>query len=262
MDDSLLPLCRALNCALPNYYVPDFVEQAVTPLHYEHDDTKVIAFSGGKVSLACALRYKDAGHNIVLFHVKQRGKNVSRIKQIAKKLNVPLYIYDEEELSQTPFSGMMILTLALTYAIGHSYSPKIVFGYFDDASIFNNKANDWAYCREFVLGFRDLARKYVEGVSVLNPIPNYAIMWDELLRHKKYLDYVEYRDDTEALVFQNIRMDYYLDEPNKELYLHNINILKAMKCNKGLNLNAIWNKYFFYRIEKSRFYMELMELSS
>ena len=260
MDTAFIPLCRILNSISLGYCMPDFVEQVDEPLHYEHDDTKVIVFSGGKVSLACALRYKDIGHKIVLYHVPEAGEDVSRIKQISVMLDAPLYIADEV-LSVTPFSGIILLAYALAYAVSHSYSPKIVFGYFDWASISDNPRKDWAYCREFVLPFRDFGRKCVDGFSILNPIPNYAVMWDELLGHKRYLQYVGYKDEIEQMVFQNIRMDYYLDEPNKELYLHNIEYLKSIWDNRRLTLNELWNKYFFYRIEKSRFYKELMELS-
>lgn len=258
VDPSMITPCRILNRTIRMYRMPQFVEQPAEKVAYQDDGVKVIAFSGGKVSLACALRYKDAGHKIVLFHVLKRGGDVSRIKKISEMLDAPLYVYDDMILD-TPFRGMRILELATEYAVGHKHSPRIVFGYFDEAIAEGNSKYDWMYCKEFIDGYKELAQKYIDGFSILNPIPNYAIMWEEILSHKMYIPYLEYRDETEEKIFQNIRMDYRIDTPNLDLYLSNIEYLKHRKKVKKASLNDVWNMYFFYRIENSLFYREMME---
>lgn len=258
VDPAFLDVCRILNGAHRRYSMPTFIQQVNTPFKYEHDDVKVVAFSGGKVSLACALRYVDIGQKIVLYHVASSGEDVSRIQYIAEMLKAPLYIH-HEDISDTPFYGMRILELATEYAVGHAHEPRIVFGYFDEALTSNNYKRDWAYCKEFIDSFKKFGQSCIEGYSVLNPIPNYAIMWDEILGHKSYIQYLDYKDETEERIFQNIRMDYRVDEPDLEKYLCNIEYLKSKGKRKKETINELWNKYFFYRIEQSKFYKEMME---
>ena len=54
-------------------------------------------------------------------------------------------------------------------------------------------------------------------------------------------------------------MDYRIDAPNLDLYLSNIEYLKHKKRAQKASLNDVWNTYFFYRIENSIFYREMME---
>lgn len=258
VDPAFIPACRLLNSAYRKYMMPTFIQQVSTPFKYAHDDTKVIAFSGGKVSLACALRYKDIGQKIVLYHIAKTKDDVSRIQQLADMLESPLYIH-YESIIHTPFLGMKILQLVTDYAVSHAHDPKVVFGYFDSAITKNNYKYEWSYCNELVECFKQFGQSCIDGYNILNPIPNYAIVWDEILGHKGYLKYLTYKNEEEEKIFQNIRMDYRMDAPDLEIYLSNIEYLKHKRNNAKATINELWNKYFFYRIEKSIFYKEMME---
>ena len=59
--------------------------------------------------------------------------------------------------------SMRIVHSALEYAVGHKYSPRIVYGYFDEASIENNEEKDWANCTEFIDAYKNTIQKYVDG---------------------------------------------------------------------------------------------------
>ena len=263
IDIGFSSACREFNKRELDYRMPVFCERDIEKLHYNSSDTLVIAFSGGKLSLACALMYKDIGKDIVLFQVAQPLEDVSRSQKISEMLNVPLVIHKTSGNLDNPYYGMQILHYALEYAVGHQYSPKIVYGYFDSASIENNDRKDWANCAEFIQAYKETAQKYVDGFTILNPVPNYSIMWDEILKHKAYIPYVKYKNEIDRRVFENIRMDYRIDEANKDAYLRNFQYLykqyeKKQKTSQA-SLNDVWNEYFFYRIENSLFYKELME---
>ena len=222
----------------------------------------VILFSGGKLSLACALMYKNIGKDIALFHVCPDDEPEFRIKKIAEMLQAPLYTL-KQNFPTTPFVGARILQAGLEYAVDNGYSPRLVYGYFDLASAEYNSSKDWANCNEFISSYKNVAKKYIDGFTILNPIPNYAIMWDELLKHKAYIPYIEYSNETDRRLFENIKMDYRLDESDCSRYMHNFRyFIKLYKKTKNKNraaLNDVWNEYFFYRIENSLFYKELME---
>lgn len=264
IDDGFGEALRIYNESDVNYKMPLCVKRDIQPATYKHDDTTVIAFSGGKLSLACAIRYKDVGKKIVLVHIAEPGKDVSRIQKIADMLDVPLYI-EYEHLKPTHFKGMQIALKTLLYAIDKGYSPRIVYGYFDSASIYNNDVSDWMNCVEFMGTFKNVAQKYIDGFTLLNPIPNYSIMWDEILKHKAYIPYIEYSNNIDRRVFENIMMDYRLTEADKAAYFKNLHYLKNLsnrrKQENLVSLNELWNEYFFYRIENSVFYKDLMEKS-
>ena len=266
VDIGFSSACRELNKRYLEYSMPSFIDRPVQKFHYESQDVMVVAFSGGKLSLACALRYKDIGKNIVLFHMTHHlEKEDSRISKIAEMLQVPLVIqeYTPFDAINGPFMSMRIVHSALEYAVGHKYSPRIVYGYFDEASIENNEEKDWANCTEFIDAYKNTIQKYVDGFTILNPIPNYSIMWDEILKHKSYIPYIRYDNMVDQRVFENIMMDYNLDNADKRQYLRNIKYLislyKRKKNVDQVTLNEVWNEYFFYRIEQSIFYEELME---
>ena len=264
IDEGFGEALRIYNESDVNYKMPLCVKRNIQPATYEHDDTTVIAFSGGKLSLACAIRYKDIGKKIVLVHIAEPGKDVSRIQKIADMLDVPLYV-EYEHLKNTPFKGMQIAYMTLLHAIGKGYSPRIVYGYFDSASIYDNDMSEWMNCVEYMGTFKKVVQKYVEGFTILNPIPNYSIMWDEILKHRAYIPYIEYSDEIDRRVFENIKMDYRLTEADEVVYFQNLKYLENMyiKRNKVIkvSLNELWNEYFFYRIENSLFYKDLMEKS-
>lgn len=262
IDISFSTACREFNKRNLDYKMPLFEHREVEKFHYEDDGKLVVAFSGGKLSLACALRYKDIGKDIILFHVASINEDTSRIEKIAQMLNVPLvnHVYN---VWYNAFSGIQLLHLATQYAVGHQHSPRIVYGYFDDALVENNEEEDWANCSEFINSYKEAAQKYIDGFTILNPIPNYSIMWDELLSHRAYLKYVKYNDVVDMRVFENIQMDYRVVEANKSSYMNNFRYLissyKRRKEKNQATLNEIWNEYFFYRIENSICYGELME---
>lgn len=262
IDISFSSACREFNKRSLDYKMPLFEHREVEKFHYEDDGKLVVAFSGGKLSLACALRYKDIGKDIILFHVASINEDTSRIEKIAQMLNVPLvnHVYN---VWCNAFSGIQLLHLTTQYAVGHQHSPKIVYGYFDDALVENNEKEDWANCSEFINSYKEAAEKYIDGFTILNPIPNYSIMWDELLSHKAYLKYLEYKNGIEQKVFENVQMDYRVVEANKSSYMNNFRYLissyKHRKKDDQATLNEIWNEYFFYRIENSICYKELME---
>lgn len=266
-DIDLLPIIRHLKSKDFSYPAPNIYTEVKTPFNYSGEDVKVIAFSGGKVSLACALRYKDAGQKIVLLHIEQNKELTSRCQKMADMMDVPLYVHtlpDTWNIENNPTDSATILRVALQYILGHEYSIKLVYGYFDDASIYNNRFEDWGKCKEFMVCYKEYIQKFLPDFNLLNPMPNYSIVWDELLNHKPYIKYISTDNAIDAITLKNAKIDFSLDERVSSIYMQNINELKKdykrrYKKTPG-NIVDLWNEYFYYRIEQSKFYKELMEL--
>ena len=111
-----------------NYYGdcdfnPFYYDAHYEPIDVPHNDNAVIlAFSGGKDSIASAIKYKNEGYNVFLYHLKHINRSLSdefiMAQESAKLLDMPLYI-DEVTMSgnniwmEHPMKNMIIANGAI-----------------------------------------------------------------------------------------------------------------------------------------------------
>lgn len=269
VDKSLEPICRSLLINEPCFKIPTLVERAVPSIGSNKDGKKIIAFSGGKVSLACALRFKDKGEDVVLVHVQNGEDDTDRVRceKLAKKIDLPIIVLrtDYEKFRTSPVKNMLILNHILEYAVENGCQTNIVFGAFEGASIYINPRRNWINCIEYMDCYKNLIRKAMFEFNVACPMPSYSIVWDELLHHKNIIHYICSDSDMDEMMLYIAKVDHsLLEEIDTTLYMKYINRLVGMFLREtGIPLTAVsmWNRFFFYRIEKSKHYQELMKLS-
>jgi hypothetical protein len=270
IDRSLEIVCRKCLSIYPNFKVPTFVERAVPSIDSNKEGPKIVAFSGGKVSLACALRLKDKGEDVILVHVKNSEDSDDgrvRCETLAKKINLPIIVLpiDYPKFDDSPVKYMLMLNHLLEYAVDNGCQTNIIFGTFDGASILYNSINEWPNCVEFMDAYKNLIRHAMFEFNVACPMPSYNIVWDELLKHKNFIHYISSDNDVDEMMLYIAKVDHnLLEEIDTSIYMKYINKLKnRFQDDTGMSLTAVsmWNRFFFYRIEKSKHYQELMKLS-
>lgn len=253
------------------YKAPRFIDRVVPRVRFTRDDVVVLPFSGGKVSLAIAIRYKNMGKKVHLFHVSNSGvsrygaeDNIVEVQEQAKLLDMPLHI---ETTSYAYFDTsimkhLLIIGLALRFSVEQGYSPYIVYGTFQTAHLCNNNyKTEGMNCIEIISAYEKVARKFNPYIKLVMPYPAYSMVWDELINHKRFIPYVKCNGAIERRVWYIALVDHKLqEETDDSLYMKYIKELKKTLNEAPGDINVLWNKYFFYRIEKSKHYGELMKL--
>ena len=118
-----------------------------TPIKPNYNDTMILAFSGGKDSIVSALKYKDEGYNVVLYHLRHINVSLSDeyiiAQESAKMLGLPLYIDDigfkgHHIWMEHPMKNMIIANGALSYGIREGISTNIAFGNYTTSLLQDN----------------------------------------------------------------------------------------------------------------------------
>lgn len=251
----------------------------------------ILAFSGGKDSIAYALKLKEQGYAVHLYHVK--GINAvydeyKSVEKVAKQLDMPLYI-DVIKLSghhqwiEHPMKNMIIANGALQYGIRENITAQIAFGNYLDSTLDND---NFGYC-----GGDDIEmwESYEDIISTI--IPDFMINLDlenlnetlEILSNREDLmesslscigraglrEYNRKRVENKygvhllknrcglcykCAVEYIYRADHDLCEFNEPYYTNCINILLKNSCRETgakLTIDEMWRYYFFYDISKS-----------
>ena len=107
----------------------------------------ILAFSGGKDSIATALLYKAMGKNVYLYHLKHINASFSDEWECAQRcadiLKLPLYV-DDARFSghhiwmEHPMKNMLIANGALSYGIRENIGTQIAFGNYSSSYLFGN----------------------------------------------------------------------------------------------------------------------------
>ena len=115
----------------------------------------ILTFSGGKDSITSALRYKNSGYNVYLYHMKHINPSFSDewkcAQESANILGLPIF-FDDIQFSghhmymEHPMKNMLIANGALSYGIRERIGTNIAFGnylasYLDD-NVFDRCAGD------------------------------------------------------------------------------------------------------------------------
>lgn len=264
------PICRIASMYDGEFKMPRFVKRVLPQKTYYHGTTKVLPFSGGKVSLAIALRYRNIGENLHLFYVHNNIKKygvddgLERVKKLAEMLDMPLHV-EEVDYKYFEYSVMkngLIISRALKFAVENVYSPEILYGTFDTAFLSNNDyEKEGMNCVEIMSAYKDVMKKHLFDSRLITPYPAYSMVWDELIRNRRFIPYVKCEGAIENRIWYIAQVDHnLLEEENPSIYMKYIKDLQKSLKSKAGDIIVLWNRYFFYRIEKSKHYQELMEL--
>lgn len=107
----------------------------------------ILAFSGGKDSIASAMRFKQFGYNVYLYHMRNINPTFSDEWECAQKLadmlELPIFI-DEvhfkmfHKWTEHPMKNMLIANGALSYGIREGITTHIAFGNYTTSYLVDN----------------------------------------------------------------------------------------------------------------------------
>ena len=161
----------------------------------------IVCFSGGKDSVATAMKCREMGYDVKLYHV--HGINHSypdeagRAKEIADYLGLPLHIENvklqgKAQWQENPVKNQMICTMALDWADRNGYGHRIAFGDFRndhrERAIFGT---NWTDTVEMWDAYSEYIRNDYPDFEVLILFNNYFQTMDAVAKDRKLLEMVQ-----------------------------------------------------------------------
>ena len=138
----------------------------------------ILAFSGGKDSIAAAILYREMGYNVFLYHLKHINASLSDEYICAQKcadlLRMPLFIDDvkftgKHIWTEHPMKNMLIANGALSYGIRENIGTTIAFGNYTTSlladNVFDRCAGD---CMDMWECYNVIVQRFVKDFKVLS----------------------------------------------------------------------------------------------
>ena len=107
----------------------------------------ILTFSGGKDSVASAIKYKQMGYNVYLYHLRHINPTFSDewecAQRLADLLELPIYFDDVHfkgyhKYMEHPMKNMLIANGALSYGIREGITTQIAFGNYTTSVLADN----------------------------------------------------------------------------------------------------------------------------
>lgn len=146
-DESFEPLIASFDVYGYEDYSVDYVNNQYEQIPTNYNKNMILAFSGGKDSIASALKWREAGYNVYLYHMKKVNRSLSDEWESAQKcaelLDMPIF-FDEISYSgkhkwmEHPMKNMLIANGALSYGIRENISTNISFGNYLTSLLLDN----------------------------------------------------------------------------------------------------------------------------
>ena len=136
----------------------------------------ILTFSGGKDSVASAMKYKQQGYNVYLYHMRHINPSFSDewkcAQKLADMLELPIY-FDDIHFSgyhcwtEHPMKNMLIANGALSYGIREGITTRIAFGNYTtsflDDNPFDRCAGD---CMEMWWAYNEIIQRCISDFAV------------------------------------------------------------------------------------------------
>lgn len=250
------------------------------------DKNIIIAFSGGKDSVATVMKYLDCGYNIYLYHL--RGLKTSSYptewrsaKDCADYLGLPLIIEDIQlsgrlDFPEHPLKNIIIANNMLQYGIKNHIGTNIAFGnyiltYLDDTAFYYSGDD----CVDMYEAYERIMERFIPGFVVGMGLDEMNDTLEELAKDKKLLSLCQsclgayrFREYNRKHILDKYGLElmpnrcgtcwkcaveyiYMTDHDvlqyNEEYYQHCIDILKkANKHENGLEFTTIEDLWHIY----------------
>lgn len=199
-DKSFESLQGIFNLYGKQNYQFDFVDKQYEKLveKEEKHSNLIVAFSGGKDSVAAVLKYMEFGYNIYLYH--QRGLKVNSYpdewksaKAIAEYLGLPIIIEDIDlqgklAFPEHPLKNIIIVNNMLQWGIKNHVGTRVAVGNylnsFLDGCAFYYAGDD---CMDMYEAYEDIMRKIIPNFVVMVELENSNDTLETLSHDKKLL---------------------------------------------------------------------------
>ena len=146
-DDSFESLVLTFEEYSPYKWSIEFEHREYEQVEPIENNNIILAFSGGKDSIASAMRYKQYGYNVHLYHMRNINPTFSDEWECAQKLadmlGLPIFI-DEvhfkmfHKWTEHPMKNMLIANGALSYGIREGLTTHIAFGNYTTSYLRDN----------------------------------------------------------------------------------------------------------------------------
>lgn len=159
----------------------------------------ILAFSGGKDSVAAALYYKDAGYNVHLYHL--RGLNTAypdeykQAEKLAHELQLPIHISTIKVKGKHswevthPCKCMLLYNQMIQYGIKNNIGYSLAVGHFLDEYLdeaaFERETSDTI---DFDEAYYQIIRTIIPDFEIKRCLNASADTFDVLLEHPKLLE--------------------------------------------------------------------------
>ena len=175
---SVKPLIKAMEVGLKRSISDKvkYIDTDVETYGFNSGKQIVVAFSGGKDSLATAIKYKSLGYDCKLFNLHGINKGfpgeLNAARKLADKLDLSLFV-EEVKLKgkkfyvEHPLKNQIICTFALVYCLENNIDTHIVFGDFKtDTYQKSHYGLDWSDCFEVWEAYEQFMRTWVKDFKV------------------------------------------------------------------------------------------------
>lgn len=146
-DESFRSLIETFEAYTYNTWKVKYEKREYTKIEPISHNNLILTFSGGKDSITSALRYKEYGYNVYLYHMKHINPSFSDEWKCAKEsadiLGLPIF-FDDIQFSghhmymEHPMKNMIIANGALSYGIREGIGTDIAFGNYLSSYLVDN----------------------------------------------------------------------------------------------------------------------------
>jgi len=124
-----------------------YTDTPYPPLNAMQNKNIILCFSGGKDSIAAAIKYKELGYNVQLYHLKHINPSFADEWECAQRsadlLGMPIFFDDigfkgHHMWMEHPMKNMIIANGALSYGIREGITTNIAFGNYLTSELVDN----------------------------------------------------------------------------------------------------------------------------
>ena len=220
-------------------YQFNFIDRQYEKINFPKCESKtvVLAFSGGKDSLAATLKYMECGYKIYLYHL--RGLKATTYpdewksaQELAQKLNLPLIIEDIKfsgklEFPEHPLKNIIIANNMLQWCIRNGIGAEIAFGNYEstylDSTAFYYAGDD---CIDMYDAYENIMNEVMPDLIVGIALDNLNDTLETIAKHKEYLPFCQ--SCLGAHRFREYNRKHVLDKYGVQLMPHRCGV--CWKC--------------------------------
>lgn len=197
-DESFSDLVNIFNAYGGHNWRVEYHKRDYPQIEPIYNNNLILAFSGGKDSIASAIRYKQFGYNVYLYHLRGINPTFSDewacAEKLAEMLELPIFI-DEvhfkgyHKWTEHPMKNMLIANGALSYGIREGITTHLAFGnyttsYLDD-NVFDRCAGD---CMDMWGAYEEIIRRVIPDFEIDVNLENMGDTLNTLADRKDLLD--------------------------------------------------------------------------